>query len=176
MLFANMGVPIVCVAVPVMLIALLPITGIESLVYYKRLGRPFKDAFWGALFSNLWSTLVGVPLMWLPLVIVQLSIGGGRAWGMDTTQQRVEAVTLQAAWLIPYSEHLAWMIPAASIVLLLPFYLGSVVVEYLALAVRWKSLERKRLFAGVALANALSYTGLGVYYGSQLWFALSFGQ
>jgi hypothetical protein len=173
MLFANMGVPIVCVAVPVMLIALLPIAGIESVVYYKWLGRPFKDAFWGALSSNLWSTLVGIPLMWLPLVIAQLSIGGGRAWGMETSQQRVDAVTLQAAWLIPYSEHLAWMIPAASIVLLLPFYLGSIVVEYLALASRWRTLGRKRLFAAVAVANALSYTGLGIFYALQLWVALS---
>lgn len=172
MLFANMGVPIVCVAVPVMLIALLPIAGIESVVYCKWLGRSFKDAFWGALISNLWSTLVGVPLMWVPLVIAQLSIGGGSAWGMETSQQRVEAVTLQAAWLIPYSEHLAWMIPAASIVLLLPFYLGSVVVEFFALAARWKSLARKRLIAGIAMANALSYTCLAIYYGSELWLAL----
>jgi hypothetical protein len=36
MLIANMGVPIVCVAVPVMLIALLPIAGIE----WRRIFRP----------------------------------------------------------------------------------------------------------------------------------------
>ena len=170
--FANMGVPIVCVAVPTMLLALLPISAVEALVYWKGLGRAFKDAFWGALVANIWSTLVGVPIVWLPLVVGQLAVGGGRAWGMDTPEQRLEAVTLQAAWLIPYRDHIGWMIPAASIAVLLPFYLGSIVIEYLVLAGRWRTLGRKQLFLSVAAANAISYIGLGVYYGVQLCLAL----
>ena len=172
MVFANMGVPIVCVTVPTMLIALLPIAGVEAFVYRRWLGHSFKEAFRGALVANLWSTLVGIPLMWLPFVSAQIAFGNVSAWGMETPQQRLDAVTLQAAWLIPYREHIEWMIPAASLVLLLPFYLASVGLEYLSLTARWKAEDRKRLFASVAAANALSYLGLGIYYGLQLWLAM----
>lgn len=169
MLFANMGIPIVCIALPIMLLALGPISGVEAIVYRMLLGRPLRDAFWSSLIANLWSTLVGVPFTWFLVLIVQLSIGGGSAWGMDTARQRLEAVTLQAAWLVPYPDHLPWMIPAASIALLFPFYVGSVTVECIALAARWPTLPRKKLILGVLLANALSYMGLGCYYSLQLW-------
>ena len=64
------------------------------------------------------------------------------------------------------------MIPAASLVLLLPFYLGSVIVEYIALAARWRNLPPKRLLTSVAVANGLSYLALGLYYACQLWLAV----
>jgi hypothetical protein len=172
MLLANMGVPIVCVAIPTMLVALVPIAGIEALVYHKWLRRSFKDSFRGALIANLLSTILGIPLMWLPLLIGQIALGGSHAWGMETPEQRLQAVTLQAAWLIPYRDHIAWMIPAASLVLLLPFYLGSVIVEYISLAGRWRNLPRKRLLTSVAIANGLSYLALGLYYACQLWLAV----
>jgi hypothetical protein len=175
MLFANMGIPIVCVTIPIMLIALFPIAWVESLVYRASLDLPRKESFWGTFIANFWSTVIGIPIVWIPLVVGQMSIGGGRAWGMDTSQQRLEAVTLQAPWLIPYQEHTAWMIPAASLVLLLPFYLGSVFVEYLILTKRWQSSGQQLSFAIVMLANAISYLGLGVYYGLQLWWQMSEG-
>ena len=61
------------------------------------------------------------------------------------------------------------MVPAASLVLLLPFYLGSVVVEYLVLRERWQQAIRERFVNKVMLANAVSYAGLGLYYGAMLW-------
>jgi len=77
--------------------------------------------------------------------------------------------------MIPYREHGAWMIPAASLVLLLPFYLGSVFVEHWFLAKRWDPFGQKPSFATVMIANAVSYVGLGAYYGLQLWWQLSQG-
>src|SRR5262245_36396945 len=114
MLFANMGIPIVCVTIPTMHIALFPIRWVESLVYRVSLDLTRKETFWGTFSANFWSTIVGIPIVWIPLVVAQLSIGGGSAWGMETSQQRLNAVTLQAPWLIPYPEHGAWMVPAAS--------------------------------------------------------------
>jgi hypothetical protein len=163
-MLANIGVPMVCMTVPTMLIALFPIAFVESLVLRRYLPISTKQAFWNVVSANLVSTFVGIPLTWLPLVAVQLMIGGGRAWGMETTQQRIEAVTLQAPWLIPYSDHLAWMIPVASLVLMVPFYFGSVFVEYLVLSGRWVEIDRRRLLRAVALANVVSYCGLAAYY------------
>jgi hypothetical protein len=169
MLFANIGVPLVCVSVPIMLLALLPIAWVEALVYRSALGLSRKDAFWGSFSANLWSTLVGIPMIWFPLLIAQIAIGGDRAWGMATLRQRVEAVTLQAPWLIPYQDHIDWMVPAASLVLLFPFYIGTVIVEYWILAKRWQNLPQKPTMRIVMLANALSYFGLALFYGGQLW-------
>lgn len=173
MLFANMGIPMVCIAVPTMLVALLPIAAIESVIYWRCFHRAGKDAFVGAFLANGWSTLIGVPFTWLLLVIAQLANDGGYAWGMDTPQQQLNEVTLQAAWLIPYREHLYWMIPAASIVLLLPFYLGSAIVEFIVLAIRWRDVPRRQLVGPVLIANAFSYSGLGFYYGWRLWVVTS---
>ena len=164
-----MGVPMVCVSIPMMLIALFPIAWVESLVYRTSLNLSSKEAFWGSCSANFWSTIVGIPIVWLPLVIGQIALGGDHAWGMETSRQRLEAVTLQAPWLIPYQDHLEWMIPSASLVLLLPFYLGSVFVEYWILTRRWQSVGEKPTFAIVMVANAVSYTGLGIYYGVLLW-------
>lgn len=172
MILANIGIPVVCIAVPTMLIALLPIAGIETVCYRFGLQRAWSDAFRGAFLVNILSTLVGVPLIWLVMLIGQIAIGGDKAWGMETPQQQWNAVTLQAAWLIPYSDHIGWMIPAASIVLLFPFYLGSILLEGFLLTRRWPFEAPKRLFTVVTLANTLSYLVLGIYYSFQLWLAV----
>jgi hypothetical protein len=121
MIIADMGIPMIFVTLPLMVVALLPIAGLESLVYRKYLRLSWTEAFVGGLIANLWSTLAGIPLTWLLLVIGQFAIGGANAWGLDTLQDRMDAVTLQAAWLMPYEKDLPWMIPAASIALLFPF-------------------------------------------------------
>lgn len=173
MLMANMGLPMVCVAIPTMLIALFPIAWVESLVYRAFLDLPRKDRFWGTFIANFWSTVVGIPIVWVPLVVAQIVIDGGRRWSAETPQELIEATVLSAAWLTPYRGHLGWMIPTASLVLLLPFYLGSVLVESWVLAKRWEPLGQKPSFATVMIANGVSYTGLAAYYAIQLWWQMS---
>jgi hypothetical protein len=171
-LYANMGIPMVCESLPTMLLALLPIALVEACVLRLLLGTDFRRAWRGALPANFWSTLLGIPAAWLVLVGIQFAIGGSRAWGMDTPQQRLDAVTLQAAWLIPYEGQLSWMIPAASLVLLTPFWLASVIVEYRYLRRDWgKSYRPTKLLVAVVVANVLSYALLDGYYGARLYFA-----
>ncbi len=50
-------------------------------------------------------TLVGIPAVWVHLVVPEL-VGGGWALGIDSFWRRVWAVTVQAAWLIPYESEL----------------------------------------------------------------------
>lgn len=168
MLLANVGIPMVCVSVPTILFALPLIALAEAVVLRRVCGISLKEAWRGALPANLWSTLLGIPVAWVPLVIAQMAGGGGRAWGLNTPMDQLAAVTLQAPWLVPYEHDLSWMVPAASLVLLFPFYLASVAAEYLYLRGRWGAAQ-SRLLAGVFLANALSYVLLGAFYGIQLW-------
>src|SRR5262245_32767502 len=125
-MLGNMGIPMVCVTVPAMLIALLPIALIEACILRRSCGLPFREAWRGALSANLWSALLGSPVAWFILFGVQIATGGGSAWGLDTPLHRLAAVTMQAPWLIPYDRHTAWMIPAASLALLAPFFVTSV--------------------------------------------------
>jgi hypothetical protein len=69
---------------------------------------------------------------------------------------RVAAVTVQAPWLIPYEDQFYWMIPAASLFLMLPFFLVSVLTERYVLLSWWPGLDRRNLTRSVWLANVLS--------------------
>ena len=58
--------------------------------------------------------LAGVPLAWLVMLVLGLITTGGSALGLNSPVKKLVAVTLQAAWLIPYEENLFWMIPCAA--------------------------------------------------------------
>jgi hypothetical protein len=167
LLLANVGIPMVFVTVPTMLVALLPIALVESWILSCVCGLKFNESWRGALKANFWSTVLGIPVAWLILVVAQMASGNGRAWGIETPLQRLTAVTLQAPWLVPYERHLNWMIPAASLTLLIPFFLASVIAEYIILRKRWGT-GQKRLLTGVVCANALSYALMGGYYAVSL--------
>jgi hypothetical protein len=162
----------VCVTVPTIVLALPLIALVEAAVLRIFCCASFREAWRGAIWANLLSGLLGVPLAWLALVIAQIAGGATRAWGLDTPMDRLAAVTLQAPWLIPYEDDLYWMVPAASLVLLVPFYLVSVAAEYLVLRYRWGA-GHGHLMVGVMAANAASYLLLAGYYGVRLWLALT---
>ncbi|SHF82459.1 hypothetical protein SAMN05216361_0532 [Marisediminitalea aggregata] len=122
---ANAGVPMLFLAMPALLMSLLPIIFIESVYCAQRLSLSFGQSLKTVSISNLASTLVGIPVTWLLLVGVQIATSGGRAYGIDSPVEKVLAVTWQAPWLIPYETDLHWMIPAAGLVLLVPFYFAS---------------------------------------------------
>lgn len=133
------------------------------------LGTDSKEAWQAAFHVNAVSTLVGIPITWAFLAFTQATNGGGTSWPLRTPLDRVAAVTLQAPWLIPREKGLGWMIPAASLALLIPFYVASVFVENWLLERRWKrAYGEGRRFGAVALANLASYTLLACFYGVML--------
>ena len=75
--------------------------------------------------------MIGIPLTWVLLAgLEMLATSGGRAYGLDTWPRKVLAFTVQAPWLIPYEPELAWLVPAAALVLCVPFFFVSVLIEY----------------------------------------------
>jgi len=103
-MLANVGLPMVCVTVPTIVLALPLIALVEAAVLRIFCCASFREAWRGAIWANLLSGLLGVPLAWLALVIAQIAGGATRAWGLDTPMDRLAAVTLQAPWLIPYED------------------------------------------------------------------------
>ncbi len=155
---ANAGVPMIFLVMPALGVSIIPIILIEGIYLSKTLELSAFRALRTTTFSNLASTLVGIPLTWLLLVLIQMFAGGGGAFGLDTTLGKVLSVTLQAAWLIPYESELHWMIPIAGLVLLVPFYFVSWWSKYLVSRMILKDHTAQRIKAEVRNANIITYT------------------
>jgi hypothetical protein len=158
-MIADIGVPMLYLQLPLLTIVLLPVIALETLVLQRRLRLPVGRALVGATLANLASTFVGFPLAWSALFLLQLVTGGLRSWGLGNPALRVAAVTWQAPWLVPYDDDLYWMIPAASLTLLVPCFPVSAWMEGRLLRWLWADANVKpaQIGSAVWLANGVSY-------------------
>jgi hypothetical protein len=138
---------------------LLPIICLEAYVGTRVLNIGFTEALQISGVGNLVSTLLGIPIAWMLLLLLQMIYPFGmNARGLDTLEKQIFSVTIQSPWLIPYMENIRWMEPAAAMVLCVPFFFMSVWVEYYSAA-----LFSHGAFPGPKLlnfewqANAISY-------------------
>ncbi|QHI68672.1 hypothetical protein [Tichowtungia aerotolerans] len=154
-IIANAGVPMIALEMPLMLIALIPVIVVELFVAKRLCGLSWKRITLGVSAANIVSTLIGVPLSWgLMLGLQLLTTGGG---GYSGPLAMLVAVTVQAAWLLPYEEHLNWMVPTAMMVLFIPAFLISVWSERLLCQLFWKDTERTVIKRAVWIFNLVSY-------------------
>ena len=160
---ANAGVPMIFLAMPALLISIVPIILIEALYISRSLSFSLKKAAKTSVYSNIGSTLVGVPLTWGVLVLVQMIAGGGSAYGLETTQDKILAVTLQAAWLIPYESEMHWMIPAAGLILIVPFFLASWLTEYFIAKKLNVDTEPRLISRCMFVANLITYSLMSIW-------------
>ncbi|MDP2513959.1 hypothetical protein Q8W15_17405 [Photobacterium damselae subsp. piscicida] len=156
--YANAGVPMLFLAMPAFLISLVPIIAIETLYISKGMELPLAQSLKTVSISNVASTVVGIPLTWFLLVLVQMVTGGGGAHGIDSVIEKILAVTWQAPWLIPYEKDLNWMIPVAGLVLLIPFFFASWWSEYFVSKKLNKTLPSESLKSKVRNANLITYS------------------
>ncbi len=159
---ADVFVPLIVWQLPAMALALLPIVVVEAAIARWRLSIRFGQAFKGMLAANLASTLVGIPLAWLVMFAVQLLTAGGEMHGLGSASAIFKSVVLQAAWPAPPGSHGLWMIPTATLVLLVPYFLVSVLFERAVLVGMWRDQPRGRVTSVAWLANAASYAGLAI--------------
>lgn len=160
---ADAGVPMLFVTFPAMLIALIPIIVVETFVLGRLVRARVLSAIKPVAIANVVSTVVGIPIAWFVLVFLELLTGGGSAYGLATPTQRFLAVTWQAPWLDPYGQDLSWMIPTASLVLLVPFFFVSYWIEALIVSSMMKSFPEKQVRKAVFAANLSSYALLATF-------------
>jgi hypothetical protein len=161
--YANAGVPMLFLAMPAFVISLVPIIAIEAVYISKSLELPIGQSLKTVSISNVVSTIVGIPITWFLLVVIQMVTGGGGAYGIDTVMGKVLAVTWQAPWLIPYEDDLNWMIPVAGLVLLVPFFFVSWWSEYFVSKNINKTLPLLSIRSKVRNANLITYTLLAAW-------------
>ncbi|HEY0428926.1 MAG TPA: hypothetical protein VGC76_14185 [Pyrinomonadaceae bacterium] len=92
----DMGLPMIFPAMFMMLIALLPVVFLEAYNLRSALNITFGKASAVSSLANIISTVVGIPLTWLLLVLLQFMTGGDRTYGIDSFWQKLLAVTWQS--------------------------------------------------------------------------------
>jgi len=138
---ADIGLPTVALYLPFAWFALVPIILIEAGYGARRYNLSFRRAFLAQATANCLSTVIGIPITWLVIVLVQFF----------TTQSGTGP-----AWLLPDPPW--WTVAAAIAVLTVLFYLMSVATEGLVVAWFFGEVARKTIRRWVTQANAITYT------------------
>jgi hypothetical protein len=154
---ADIGLPMIAVLLPPAWALLLPIILLEAAIGAWRWRMPIRSALAAQAVANAVSTLAGLPVVWIALVLLEFTCCG-TARGLTTVWQRVYAVTAQAPWLIPYENDLRWMVPIASLVLCITFAAMSIALEYPIVRRMTPAELRPYVWRWVVWSNVASYT------------------
>ena len=159
---ADAGVPMLFLTYPAMLLALLPIIGIETAVFERALRLGVRKTGWYVAIANAASTVVGFPLTWLVWMAVEMGVAFG-LYKLNLGERlpdlvgRIMAVTVFAPWLGPNEQHLYWMVPTAAVVGLIPAFFVSVWIEGQVLKRLLKTTETGTVQALTWKANLTTY-------------------
>jgi uncharacterized protein len=139
-ILANIGLPAVAFYLPPAWFALLPIIFIEAGYGARRYNLSFRRTFLAQAAANCLSTLIGIPITWLVLVMIQIvALPGG----------------VGPAWLLP--EPSWWSIAAAIAVLTVVFYFMSVATEGFIVARFFREVPGKTIRRWMIQANGITY-------------------
>lgn len=157
----NTGVPMVVPAFMGMVTLLIPVVVIEGWYASRQLSLP-RFTIWATIsLANVVSTLIGVPLS----VRAHSALSGWLApYGSTAAQASFRGefwsdlllVVRNASWLPPIDGQLYWMVPVALLVLLVPCYLASVLIEALICMAAWHIIPPGRVLRLVLVANLRS--------------------
>jgi len=156
---ANIGLPMVAVFLPPAWFALIPIIAIESAYGMYRFRTAAGPTWAGVTTANCVSTLLGLPITWAVLALGQgLLFARFPEFAMALPLSLLTIVG--APWLGPGAEESPWIVPLATVVLLVPFYVMSVASEYLVVKRFLPDLSSRTVRSWMIQANAVSYAFL----------------
>jgi len=164
---------------PAVIIALLPVILVEAAVFRRVLGMPYRKALYPVAVANLASTFIGYPLAWILRLIGQFAltlilmlvvgvVGEPSKAFLDSAWSRVGGVVLYSAWLPGDDNGGLWMLPAASLIGLVPAYFVSVYSEAWVLRRLMKGEDALSIRAVSFKANLASYALLAAVGGAIL--------
>ena len=137
-LLLDAGIPMIAFTLPAMIVLLIPITAVEGLLCRKWLQLTWWQAMKSNAASNFASTVVGVPVAWASM----LGVGYGTMGLLDKANltdkwhspiANLIFLFLSSAWIPPTSDNTLWIVPAATLCLLIPFFFASYGVEYVVM-------------------------------------------
>jgi hypothetical protein len=177
-LLADAGVPMLFFTLPAMLMLLIPVILLEGFLCRKWLGLTTWEAMKSNAVSNLASTIIGVPVAWAVMFGVEFGV-----IGLAEKTHAIDNWHSPLANLIFLLVGSAWIgspeaIPAATLVLLVPFFFASYGIEYLVVKFMVgmpeggpPNLAYPRVRIAVRNANLISYGAM--FVATAVWLLLS---
>jgi hypothetical protein len=177
-MFANAGLPMLCVGMPFLAAFLPAIVLIEALLYWRALRVSWSQAWRGSFEANMWSTFLGLPLAWIVWVFAgHTSVDLVQSSGLVTLDDFLGSYTVGFLFLVATS---GWLYPSpaigevlllgAGMVLLLPAYLVSYLYEARYLQREWPELDARQVYRQVWLAHVVTY---GLLYAVAGWWFIA---
>ncbi len=142
---------------PAMLVLLAPICIIEYFVASRALNQPRLWVANGVFWANAATTLLGIPLTWLAMLGLELATIGPETQSHDSLPGLLTSLVLQAAWLDVPKPGLEWMVPASTLVLLVPYFFVSVYTERTVLSYLLNKSPRPTIDRVCRVANLTTY-------------------
>ncbi|WP_201496526.1 hypothetical protein [Rubrivivax sp. A210] len=157
--WANAGIPMLALVWPAQWLAFFPVVAFEALYIARTLSIPFRQQLKPLAQANLLSTLVGIPLAWAALLVVEFAVAGLAVTALpenvaESNLVRVLTFPFTAPWIGGSSEH---EVRLAFIVLMFPFCAVSAYVEAKFLKRHFSALDAERSRRAIIMSNVLSY-------------------
>lgn len=156
-LVANIGVPMLLLLWPAHWLAWLPLTVLQAALARRDMQLPQAVALKTAGMAKLVSTLIGVPLVWTAMLVLQIAVSAllSLTGAGGSSVAAVVTAPLRSAWLPPTDN--AWRVYLAFAVLAVPCCLATRIVE-LAMARRMlPDREPQDVREWIERANVLAY-------------------
>ena len=164
-LLADAGLPMIFVTFPLMVCALIPVILVEVWVARPKLGATYRKSAWAVGVANVVSTIIGVPLAWAAVLGIELLTGKLSDRLLGHAAGPVVAVTemiLGPAWIGPTDNNHDWIIPVAAMMLLVPTFFVSWVIEAIIvnnmIDEEWPAV-RKAMWRANLVSYALLFVG-----------------
>ncbi|MBV2113445.1 MAG: hypothetical protein KUF82_21030 [Candidatus Thiodiazotropha sp. (ex Ctena orbiculata)] len=154
---ANAGIPMLALAWPVYWVALIPVILFEGYIAKNIIGLEIKESFSIAATSNFVSTLIGIPLAWAVMLLVEIGAAYiGQFIEYKGTIADIVTFPFMVAWLPPLDN--IWLVYLAFVILAIPFCLVSIFIEAYTAKRMLKSVEMPIIFKWSRTSNLLSYS------------------
>ncbi len=160
-LTGDAGIPMLAAAWPVLWILFVPVIFAEAAFARRYLALEWRPSLRLSLVANLWSTLAGVPLTWLALLMVGASLGG------VTSTSRLATVLLFPVAVVDGG---LWSLCAAGAALCIPFGLASIWIEAKVGIWRLGSAQAVAVKRWSWLANGTTYVVLMTVLACFAWY------
>ncbi len=157
--FGNVGIPVIAITYPGFAVLLLPIIITEYFIIKSIINTEKKTIIVSTVVSNSVSTLIGVPLAWAVLLILEIVTTSTSAIQSEGLMYFVGSIALQSAWMQSLNDNY-WMLPASVIINLIPAYFLSKYSEYIITKKMIKTVEKDQIKKAVFKANNITYVSL----------------
>ncbi len=177
--WANAGLPMLVVVWPAAWVGFAPIVLVEAAIWQKALGKGYMKAFSLSLWTNLGTTVIGIPVTWGVLLVYEICAEKILAWLCEigivdckwlnkATMSPIYDMIVRFPWMYAGPDTPYWFYVVAFTILIVFFFFMSWKVEYFMARSMQKDVPLKVLNKAALVANLLSYAllllGSLVYY------------